>query len=796
MLHVIQEYYIFAYKKVVFPVSVSIKRISLFVALLLMPFAAWPVHTDMRVEVYTTQDGLSHRIIFDMEQDEDGFLWIATWNGLCRYDGKAFDTFNLLDNGNVIGRLHRVRLAVDSRYLACLGDNGETYLFDRCRHHFLPDTVGVPLKPRRHNPYRLHVEGNDLVISADKWQIPRRLTVNENKSFERTLLASYTDRQGNLWVAFNDALYKITFASGLFTYHRRVSDDRYAPFYGDEIRAFCLLADGSRWVATKNGIVCVYDSSDRLLGSLSPQGKVVTQLEPFACSVYAIKQAPSGRVWIASKGDGLFCCDIVGEKSYKVMHYCTADHSLINDMVYDLCSDGNGRLWVATFGGINIFDERAGTVQQELLSGKKIRYVGVLDSCIVATGTEGLYIFDMRGRLLWQQEGHDFSFVCSTSQATYVSTMGAGLFKLVSTPQGYELSSVSLDGVRCNVILSLAADEKDQLWLVCDNKLVRYDSDGDIQQFDQSYFHHNMTFSEAHPCRVDSLLRIGYAEGWLEINKHYDNDYIPPLYWKSVQVGDSIYTMCDTLLQVPYDTDVTIEPVAIDFRYPASIRYAYRLDGESRWQLLPADRRYIRLSGLSPGKHRVEVRSTDCYGIWTTNAKTIVIDVEQSSFPTIYWIAAVLLLVLLALVFHLYRRNRQRASREAEALDIMPASPEIMPEKERFLQAAVACVEEHMADPDFTVDELADALHVGRTVFYKRIKDYLDITPLAFIKGIRIKRAKQLLLLRQHTVAEVAYMTGFSDAKYFGKVFKKETGLSPMEFVEQNIEGAKKTPLQ
>ena len=35
-------------------------------------------------------------------------------------------------------------------------------------------------------------------------------------------------------------------------------------------------------------------------------------------------------------------------------------------------------------------------------------------------------------------------------------------------------------------------------------------------------------------------------------------------------------------------------------------------------------------------------------------------------------------------------------------------------------------------------------------------------------------------------------MTGVSDAKYFGKVFKKETGLSPMEFVEQNIEGAKK----
>ena len=190
------------------------------------------------------------------------------------------------------------------------------------------------------------------------------------------------------------------------------------------------------------------------------------------------------------------------------------------------------------------------------------------------------------------------------------------------------------------------------------------------------------------------------------------------------------------------------------------------------------------------------MRSTDCYGIWTSNGRSFYIEVEQPSLRVVYWVGGVFLVLLLAFAFYLHRRNKAVVSRPAEGRDIMPASPDVIPERERFLQAVVACVEEHIADPDFTVDDLADSLHIGRTIFYKRIKDYLDVTPLALIKDIRIKRAKQLLLLRQYTVAEVAYMTGFSDAKYFGKVFKKETGFSPLEFVEQSADDSKKTPLQ
>ena len=48
----------------------------------------------MRYRRFTTQDGLSHRIISMLAQDEEGYIWMGTWNGLCRFDGERFTTFN------------------------------------------------------------------------------------------------------------------------------------------------------------------------------------------------------------------------------------------------------------------------------------------------------------------------------------------------------------------------------------------------------------------------------------------------------------------------------------------------------------------------------------------------------------------------------------------------------------------------------------------------------------------------------------------------------------------------------
>jgi YesN/AraC family two-component response regulator len=51
-----------------------------------------------------------------------------------------------------------------------------------------------------------------------------------------------------------------------------------------------------------------------------------------------------------------------------------------------------------------------------------------------------------------------------------------------------------------------------------------------------------------------------------------------------------------------------------------------------------------------------------------------------------------------------------------------------------------------------------------------------------FIKSLRLKKAAALILKKQHTVYEVAYMVGYADRKYFSKEFKKQFGKTPTEF--------------
>ena len=54
-----------------------------------------------------------------------------------------------------------------------------------------------------------------------------------------------------------------------------------------------------------------------------------------------------------------------------------------------------------------------------------------------------------------------------------------------------------------------------------------------------------------------------------------------------------------------------------------------------------------------------------------------------------------------------------------------------------------------------------------------------------YVTGLRIKKAQELLRTSDMTVAEIAGAAGFSGAKYFREIFKKQTGLSPRQYREQ-----------
>ena len=102
----------------------------------------------------------------------------------------------------------------------------------------------------------------------------------------------------------------------------------------------------------------------------------------------------------------------------------------------------------------------------------------------------------------------------------------------------------------------------------------------------------------------------------------------------------------------------------------------------------------------------------------------------------------------------------------------------------KFIASIKKAVEENMDTPGFTVDTLCCMLNMSRTSFYNKLKALTDQAPADYVRLIRLNRAKQLLREQRYTVAEVAEMTGFSDAKYFREVFKKHFHINPSQYAK------------
>ncbi len=98
-----------------------------------------------------------------------------------------------------------------------------------------------------------------------------------------------------------------------------------------------------------------------------------------------------------------------------------------------------------------------------------------------------------------------------------------------------------------------------------------------------------------------------------------------------------------------------------------------------------------------------------------------------------------------------------------------------------MVQEAQALIESSV-DEKLSVDQLSSRFSVGRRTFDRRFVKATGNTPLEYAQRVRIESAKKALERGRKTVNEVMYEVGYSDVKAFREVFRKITGLSPLEY--------------
>ncbi len=117
----------------------------------------------------------------------------------------------------------------------------------------------------------------------------------------------------------------------------------------------------------------------------------------------------------------------------------------------------------------------------------------------------------------------------------------------------------------------------------------------------------------------------------------------------------------------------------------------------------------------------------------------------------------------------------------------VPSQPKALSkEDERFCRKLERLVNTRMRNPNLNIDVIAAQFGMGRTNFYRKVRELMGMSPNDYLRKCRMERAAELLRTTVLPVADVCAQVGMPDAQYFSRVFKSYFGMPPSAYREQH----------
>ena len=103
---------------------------------------------------------------------------------------------------------------------------------------------------------------------------------------------------------------------------------------------------------------------------------------------------------------------------------------------------------------------------------------------------------------------------------------------------------------------------------------------------------------------------------------------------------------------------------------------------------------------------------------------------------------------------------------------------------EKMLEKALESVKRNIDNTEYSVSTLCGDVGMSKTQLNRKLQSITGLTPLQFIRSVRLKKAAQLLLSTDCSISEAADLAGFNSIKYFNIHFKEVFGMTPTRFRE------------
>jgi ligand-binding sensor domain-containing protein len=327
---------------------------------------------NIRFKHLTVDDGLSHSWVHCILQDQYGFMWFGTDDGLDRYDGYSIREFkhNFRDT-NSLGSSSVMSMAEDSRGKLWIGTREGLNLYDRKTGRFIKNfkvartSISSIAEDKDKNLwigtmrdlYRYNLENDSVEIYGSNDLTQEKIFASLQSKTLRTILI---DGKNNVWIGTNCGLllYRKEKNSFINYYH----DDQDPRSIGDNF-VYSILEDkaGRLWVGTRNGLDLLTNAQDRpLKGNFEHyQNDRDDESSISSGTILSLLEDDRQNLWIGTENGGL---DMLNLNTFQnrvntFIHFKndpTRSTSLSNNSVNAFCQDAQGNIWIGTYGdGIN-----------------------------------------------------------------------------------------------------------------------------------------------------------------------------------------------------------------------------------------------------------------------------------------------------------------------------------------------------------------------------------------------------------------------------------------------------------
>ena len=524
--------------------------------------------------------------------------------------------------------------------------------------------------------------------------VPYLLRSNSSGNFRIPMIEKFclTD-QAVLWITGIHDLTLIGFKNHHYTLNKLNSGE-------SEVRAITALANGNQLYGHKNGCIMVTDIHYNKLGYFSPSGNITSEQVPFSpAGIYCLFVDTNNRLWIGTQGDGLYL--FTGGKYYHFLCDPNNPASLPNNKVYDVKSDRQGRIWIATYGGgialaniqadnsIHFTSIKNGLAWDKNLFHRTRRITCTNDGVILVGTTDGLITFsdtfkDPRKIKFYKTlsnendstslEANDVNFILEHSSGKiFICELGGILEQIKSTnllQDNLNVAYMKNYTLNEGLVLSMIEDNQGYIWVIRESSIDKFDTKtGQLAAFGPNDFDYNMSFTEARPYHDPSTnnITVGTPMGALTFNPGTlkKSTYQPRIIFTTLHYNgepEQHPILHSEKVIIPANKrNLTISFASLDYTRKYQTKYLYRLDGftpEGEW-INNGSSNMIGFNHIRHGNYVLKVKATNSHGIWSKYIAELPIEVRPTFWESI-WGRIVLMLILVAIIGTIFYTYNQR----------------------------------------------------------------------------------------------------------------------------------------